>query len=949
MADQPTKPTNVNVDKRAIDAQEMRMDRAFRTMREDAQVQNSLTQDTVREKMASAIRDAAPLIAGMGLLQQTDSPALAIGGAYLTDKIKDQLEARAARRKAEKTEMKQRRMAAQIAVRQGKFQDEEEAMQSIAESRLKQEESRIAEDQRQQLIKMGIIDTEAEEKAAAAAEEADNRKKAAELAVDAGKFQTEEEALQAIEKNRQQQEKDKQDAEDKALLEEMGIVNKEKDLLEQKQDNLDLEKQLLLQSPDTAEGVERAEPGSRAEMTEALRQLTDTQREALGVGVQGSDNAIVDGETGRPLSNKAMEDALFQHQENLSAIDQNIGHLVDIQTNAAMDANKDRLAAQESAREAARGGAPAAAAGSGGGDGGDEEGGGGLFSRFGKNRKSRKSGGSKKPQKGGGKGGIGGTLGKLVGGFAGGAIAAFVQALGNPMMAKAAAIFAVVAPLVGVGIGGFIAAISAGIAAASWIMGKALPTLADGMSKLSPAIKTFESLDGNKLSAAASGMGDLLKGLASVGVGGLVSELANTDKLEDLAYAIQEFESIDGEKLKLIGPAMISLGKGMGATGLGAVAGALGEFFSGGSPKDQYKDLAEGLNHFNTVDTAKLQTVGPAVEALGTGLAGMGAGKLKGALGGLANAFGSLFGAKDDPIANIKRFASELGEQELSNQLTVAGQGIRNLGDGLSSFKGAKVPEDLDKMIDPLTKVFTAVGKMGPDAGIQFQKTMKGFHLMKGLEKVDFATLGPGFTKLGDGLEDFVDYVRDDDGPKVISEAGEAIAKFSNAMGKFGVAKSKLAMAEGIKMDFKAKAASREAHQAAGGKFIGGEAFRPGGALSPNQHAAVTMGLSMGNKYGPEVMAAFEKREAMNQRLASMKNTGAGRDDGNRLNERAGGLTLANGGLRTEADGTIVVNNNNNSQQNTTNNQAGQDVRTRSNESTLAKKAWRSTHLNFAS
>ena len=896
MADQPTKPTNVNVDKRAISGQEMRMDRAFSAMRADAQVQNSLTQDTVREKMASAIRDAAPLIAGMGLLQQTDSPALAIGGAYLTDKIKDQMEARAARKKAEKDEMKQRRMAAQIAVRQGKFQSEEEAMQSIADNRLAQEETRIAEEQQALLEKMGIAEAEAGT-----------------------------------------QEKEAENA------------DKEGELLDQRAENIAKET-AMLQSPDTAEGVERAEPGSRAEMTEALRQLTDTQREALGVGVQGSDNAIVDGETGRPLSNKAMEDALFQHQENLSAIDQNIGHLVDIQTNAAMDANKDRLAAQESAREAARGGAPAAAAGSGGGDGGDdEEGGGGLFSRFGKNRKSRKSGGSKKPQKGGGKGGIGGTLGKLVGGFAGGAIAAFVQALGNPMMAKAAAIFAVVAPLVGVGIGGFIAAISAGIAAASWIMGKALPTLADGMSKLSPAIKTFESLDGNKLSAAASGMGDLLKGLSAVGIGGLVSELANTDKLEDLAYAIQEFESIDGEKLKLIGPAMISLGKGMGATGLGAVAGALGEFFSGGSPKDQYKDLAEGLNHFNTVDTQKLQTVGPAVEALGTGLAGMGAGKLKGALGGLANAFGSLFGAKDDPIANIKRFAAELGEQELSNQLTVAGQGIRNLGEGLSSFKGAKVPEDLDKMIDPLTKVFTAVGKMGPDAGIQFQKTMKGFHLMKGLEKVDFATLGPGFTKLGDGLEDFVDYVRDDDGPKVISEAGEAIAKFSDAMGKFGVAKSKLAMAEGIKMDFKAKAASREAHAAAGGKFIGGEAFRPGGALSPNQHAAVTMGLSMGNKYGPEVMAAFEKREAMNQRLASMKNTGAGRDDGNRLNERAGGLTLANGGLRTEADGTIVVNNNNNSQQNTTNNQAGQDVRTRSNESTLAKKAWRSTHLNFAS
>lgn len=881
--EQTKRPTNVNVDKRSVSGADIRADRAFRAMREDAQVQNRITQDTIRDKMAQAITEAAPLIAGLGLLQQTDSPALAIGGAYLTDKIKDQIQARAARKKAEKEEFKQRRLAAQIAIRQGRFQNEEEAMQAIESNRLAQEETRIAEEQEALLRKMGITDDEKEE-----------------------------------------------------LDKSSDNVEKESELLDKKEENLNKEAELLgggsdpsaMVAPDTAENVERAEPGTRAEMTEALRQLTDIQRESLGIQVAGTDQAIVDGETGKPLSNAAMEEALVQHEENLSSIDQNIGHLVDIQTNAAIDANKDRLAAAERAREAGRAGAPVPSAQSKDKPEEGEEGGGGLFSRFGRNRKSRKAGGK------GGKGGIGGTLGKLVGGFAGQALASFVMALGNPAMVKAAALFMVTAPMIGAGIGLFIAAVSAGIAAASWIMGKALPTLADGMDQLAPVLKKYEELDGNKLSGAAGGMKDMLGGLASVGVGGLISELGDTSQLKELAGAVKEFEQIDGEKLKLIGPAMIDLGKGMGATGLGAVAGAIGEFFSGGSPKDQYKDLAEGLGHFNTIDTDKLTKVGPAVEALGTGLSGMGGGKLKGALGGLANAFGSLFGAKDDPIANIKRFAAELGEQELSNQLTIAGQGIKNLGDGLSAFEGAKIPEGLDDMIDPLTKIFGAVGKLGPDAGIQFNKMMRSFHNLKGLEKVDFATIGPGFSKLGDGLEDFVDYVRDDDGPKVISEAAEAIGKFAAAMGKVEMSKEmgRLAAARQVQRTTKPTSGSTSSTQ----MFIAGEPWKPGQRLSENQFQVLQMSQSMGNQLSQAELKAMQQYSAMKSNAQA----------GQALAQRSASLTLAGGGVRFDETGTLVVNNNNNSQ-NTTNNQT-KDVRTRSNESTLAKKAWRSTHLNFA-
>ena len=1072
--------TDVNIDRRAVSGAELGADRAFRAMREDASVQNTITQDSIRDKMASAIRDAAPLIAGLGLLQQTDSPALAIGGAYITDKIKDQLEARAARRKAEKQEMKQRRLAAQIAVKQGKFQSEEDAMQAIAGNRLVQEDQRIADEQEELMRKMGIIDAEGE-----------------------------------------------------TVDQQQANAEQESDILDQAEANAQRHSELLgidpdttagvAPAPDTAETVERAEPGSRAEMTAALRELSAEDQSKLGIETQGTDQAIVDGETGRPLSNKAMEDALANHQENLANIDANIGHLVDIQSDAAVDANKDRLAEKESAREKARGvgqvpGAP------GGGDDGDDDEGGGLLSRF-RNRRGRNKGGrNTKPSKGGGsKGGnkgIGGTLGKLVGGFAGGAIAAFVQALGNPMMAKAAAIFAIAAPLIGIGIAGFIFAVSLGIAGASWIMGKALPTLSEGLATLQPVLKKFEELDGNKLSGAASGMKSMLLGFGAVGIGGLISKLANAHQLSDLATALKDFEKIDGKKLTEVGPGMVALGKGMGAAGMGAVFTGLSEWVTGKSTKQTFIDLAAGLNAFSTVDTVKLPLIGPAVKSLGDGMktaaggglftavadwvsgkgtkqqyidlaeglqafatvdavkitaigpavkalgegmsaTGMGAitgavakfiggkgtkqqfvdlaggleafgnvdgeklklvgpavkqlgegmgsqsmsgltnaissffggkgtkeqfkdladglgyfatidptkitlvgpavkslaeslkvmneGKgLKSAIGGLIEGFGSwVFGDKNDPVEKIKKFGDSLGSPEVNQKLILAGQGIRFFADGVKGLKEIQDMPDMSNIpVEPLEKIFVAFGKMGPEAGLQFKKTIKAFHSLRGLETIDWATMGPGLKTLGHGFDQFADYVNDGE-IKTIGEASEAIKRFSQAMQAFQKAAAMKEIVTKLKRENEAGTAEKAPKNKGALDFqmgfktkkmsIAGKPWAPGQPLSRTQMYAVETAISMGNQPLPEVMAAYDKSKAA-QAAAQ------GNQTGQQLNARSGDGALA-AGNQPQSENQMTINQINNAK--TTHDHRQSDIRTRSNDSTLAKKAWRSTHLNF--
>ena len=99
-----------------------------------------------------------------------------------------------------------------------------------------------------------------------------------------------------------------------------------------------------------------------------------------------------------------------------------------------------------------------------------------------------------------------------------GLISGLIQGVGNGLAgigAKAPFVLAGAAA-----IAGSIGLIGAGIAGATWLMGKALPTLAEGM-------KSMEDLDGSKLTSAGLGMAALGGGLAAFSVTSLGSSVAN--------------------------------------------------------------------------------------------------------------------------------------------------------------------------------------------------------------------------------------------------------------------------------------------------------------------------------------------------------------------------------------------------------------------------------------
>ena len=157
--------------------------------------------------------------------------------------------------------------------------------------------------------------------------------------------------------------------------------------------------------------------------------------------------------------------------------------------------------------------------------------------------------------------GIGKGLGKGLGGILSG-IAKGLIFWANPAIPLGAAALALA-----------ITAIGAGIAGATWILGKALPTLAEGM-------KSFEDLDGDKLVSAGKGMAAVAGGMAAFGVGSAVAGLGSlvggiTEGIVGLfggdtpLEKMEKFAAYDFDEVKIKGnaDAMVAYGKAMAVMG----------------------------------------------------------------------------------------------------------------------------------------------------------------------------------------------------------------------------------------------------------------------------------------------------------------------------------------------------------------------------------------------
>ena len=153
---------------------------------------------------------------------------------------------------------------------------------------------------------------------------------------------------------------------------------------------------------------------------------------------------------------------------------------------------------------------------------------------------------------GGGGGGGGGPLDALKGGGGGGAGGGgMLSGMGTGLKAAAGGLRAFANPMVIAGAAGFgvaIAAIGAGIAGAAWLMGKALPTLAEGLMK-------FTEIDGGKLGAAAFGVAKLGVGLlplAPFAIWGLPAAFA----MNQLADGVTKLAAIDPGRLEKVAAGM---------------------------------------------------------------------------------------------------------------------------------------------------------------------------------------------------------------------------------------------------------------------------------------------------------------------------------------------------------------------------------------------------------
>jgi hypothetical protein len=134
--------------------------------------------------------------------------------------------------------------------------------------------------------------------------------------------------------------------------------------------------------------------------------------------------------------------------------------------------------------------------------------------------------------------GVGVALGAILEGLSVG-----LKAMADPMILLGAAI-----------LGGSITLIGAGIAGATWIMGAALPKMAEGL-------KAFTDIDGTKLEQTGNGMIKIGAGLAAMGAGEVVNSLGSLTGwissffTEDPITKLKRFGEI-AEPLKTAGDAM---------------------------------------------------------------------------------------------------------------------------------------------------------------------------------------------------------------------------------------------------------------------------------------------------------------------------------------------------------------------------------------------------------
>ena len=289
--------------------------------------------------------------------------------------------------------------------------------------------------------------------------------------------------------------------------------------------------------------------------------------------------------------------------------------------------------------------------------------------------------------------GLGTAIGKLLEGLATG-IAAFasLKVLGGAAI-----------------LGASITLIGAGIAGASWILGKALPTLAEGLA-------SFGNINGDNLISVGKGVAALGAGLAVFGAGGALGAVGNVignlvdgfgrlfggksqvDKLKEFAdlgpglsltgtgmtkfnEGLKSLSEVNSEMLAKLAPALDSISKPLiilGGTSILALMGG-----------NSLSNLATSLKAFEEIDPSKIANVGPALEGLHKALS-LFTGGNEGLFSSIGTALGSLVKG-DNGIGKLAESFKAFN--------VVDGANLNNVATGMTSLK-TSIGDDLAKQAD---------------------------------------------------------------------------------------------------------------------------------------------------------------------------------------------------------------------------------------------------------
>ncbi len=255
-----------------------------------------------------------------------------------------------------------------------------------------------------------------------------------------------------------------------------------------------------------------------------------------------------------------------------------------------------------------------------------------------------------------GVGGLGRGIGRGLGGVLKG-LAVGIAAFGNPKV------------LIGAGIlAASIAVIGAAVSAATFLVGKSLPTFAEGMKK-------FEELDGDKLAAAGKGMRAVGGGLAAFGagqavqglgslIGGITQGITKLFGGEDPLEKLKRFQAYNFDEPKITNnaKALVSYGKGMAALGkaeaisgigaaVSAIGGSIAKFFGEDDPLTKMQKFQKLEFNANKIKTNAL-----AIKAYADAIKDFPKSPSVSVFSAFKNGIVKLLGGDTDPFAPMIRF-----------------------------------------------------------------------------------------------------------------------------------------------------------------------------------------------------------------------------------------------------------------------------------------------------